>query len=144
MPRNQTATRKQIIYRRGYKYQLSEPYAMKLPFKPPVDIVTEWIELGRNGVLVIHQGYAWDGASGPARDTKTIMRGSLVHDALYQLMREGILPQKYRELADKILYLICKQDGMWQPRAWYVHRAVKRCAAPFARPESLRPAEVAP
>ncbi len=64
--------------------------------------------------------------SGPTIDTKSFMRGSLAHDALYQLMHEKLLTvADARELADKVLRDICITDGMWKVRAWWVYRAVR-------------------
>jgi len=48
-----------------------------------------------DGGLLIKAGYSWDGPSGSAIDTKNFMQGSLVHDALYQLLRENILYESY-------------------------------------------------
>jgi len=53
------------------------------------------------------------------------MRGSLVHDALYQLMRKKQLPVSYKDYADKLLHDICIEDGMSKFRAWYVYHAVR-------------------
>ena len=39
--------------------------------------------------LYISKGYSWDGPSGPAIDTPDWIKASLVHDALYQLIREN-------------------------------------------------------
>lgn len=114
-----------IKYRGGYKYQLAAGHATKVFVFPTVHIATEYIVLSKEGVLVINEGYAWDGPSGPTVDTKNFMRGSLVHDALYQLMREGLLPEYWREQADKELQRICIEDGMWRIRAWWVYRAVR-------------------
>ncbi len=80
--------RSQIRYRSGYKYQLVDDYSVKVRVKPDENISTEFIALDKDGVLKMNQGYAWDGPSGPTIDTKNFMRGSLVHDALYQLMRQ--------------------------------------------------------
>jgi len=53
------------------------------------------------------------------------MRGSLVHDALYQLMRLSALDYKaHRKRADEILREICLEDGICSFRAWYVYQAV--------------------
>lgn len=74
----------------------------------------------------INAGYAWDGPSGPTIDTKTFIRASLVHDALYQLMREEKLDRiKYREDADQLLKRICLEDGMNSFRAAYVYKFVR-------------------
>ncbi|MGH7536144.1 MAG: DUF1353 domain-containing protein, partial [Gemmatimonadales bacterium] len=78
-----------IQYRTGYKYQLAADYTVLLAFGPAENIKTEYIcfvrSLQGRGYLTVKEGYAWDGPSGPTVDTKDFMRGSLVHDALYQL-----------------------------------------------------------
>lgn len=114
-----------IKYRGGYKYQLATGYVTPVSIFPPHHIATDFIVLSTNGVLVINSGYAWDGPSGPTIDTKNFMRGSLVHDALYQLMREGLLDESWREQADKELRRICQEDGMSWLRAWYVYYSVR-------------------
>lgn len=101
-------------------------YSLLLPLKPDKEIETKFVELNKEGALTIKKGYAWDGPSGPTIDTKTFMRGSLVHDALYQLMRAGHLDYKlHRKLADRLLRRICLQDGMLAFRAWYVYKTVR-------------------
>jgi hypothetical protein len=113
----------------GYKYELVDTVMVQTDILDLPDIDTEYIALFSNGQLFIKMCYAWDGASGPAIDTKTIMRGSLVHDALYQLMREGHLDRaKYRDVADQLLRKICIEDGMWKARANWVYWAVKSFA----------------
>ncbi len=94
------------------------------------------VKIDRHGFLTIEKGYAWDGPSGPAIDTKTFMQGSLIHDALYQLMREEVLPQSCRKRADEILRDICIEDGMSRVRAWWVYRAV-RMVGVHAQPDLL-------
>ncbi len=54
-------------------------------------------------ILLVRARYAWDGASFIARDTPTNMRASLFHDALTQLINEGLLDKKYRKYADELL-----------------------------------------
>jgi hypothetical protein len=135
----------QIRYRRGYKYQLVDEHSVKVDLKPDARIETEFIDLNTEGELVIKRGYAWDGASGPARDTKNIMRASLVHDALYQLMRQELLPmERWRKAADLELKRICREDGMSWIRAWWVHLGVRRWGALAASPESRKKKHTAP
>ena len=75
--------------------------------------------------------------SGPTVDTRTFMRGSLVHDALYQLMREEYLDyKKDQEYANNLLKQICREDGMSKFRAWYVHRALRLFGEKAAKPSS--------
>jgi hypothetical protein len=117
-----------IFYRAGYLYQLYHTYEIQLPFKAPVvGTEHEFLTIYPSGMLRIECGYAWDGPSGPTVDTKDFMRGSLVHDALYQLMRDGLLDRKvYREKADDLLRAICREDGMSAVRAWIVYQGVRR------------------
>jgi len=112
-----------IKYREGYKYQLAQDYQHETDI-PGVSIDTSFISLTRSGLLTIKAGYAWDGASGPTYDSKSSMRGSLVHDALYQLMRIYPDMRKFRLYADELLFIICKQDGMNLIRAWIWKKAV--------------------
>lgn len=134
-----------IKYKAGYKYQLQENYSVTIPIKPATDIITEYITLTAQGLLFLKEGYAWDGPSGPTVDTLNFMRGSLLHDALYQLMREGRLDRNlHRETADQILRDTCLEDGMWSFRAWYVYQAVRLFARESADPALDHPPVMAP
>jgi hypothetical protein len=134
-----------VKYKAGYKYQLKEVYVVQISIRPRADIRTPYVSLSTAGVLEIKEGYAWDGPSGPTVDTLTFMRGSLVHDALYQLMRDGHLDRsEYREAADRILRDICREDGMWAVRAWYVYEGVRFFADPAADPAGEHPLVLAP
>jgi hypothetical protein len=114
-----------IKYQAGYKYQLAETYVVQTKLRPPKEINHSFLQLTVGGLLTVKSGYAWDGPSGPTIDTSDFMRGSLVHDGFYQLMREGLLPESYREQADSELKCICLEDGMWDFRADYVYHAVR-------------------
>ena len=107
-----------ILYRGGYKYQLAETYVCQTEIRPPQDIATEFILLNRFGILTVKRGYAFDGPSGPAIDTPSAMRGSLIHDAGYQLLRLGLLSQSTRRQWDALYKQACLEDGMWKIRAW--------------------------
>lgn len=126
-----------ITYRnlRSYKYQLMDDYTTQIDIKPERDLDLRFLSLSKDGVLVIRKAYAWDGPSGPTIDTSDFMRGSLIHDALYQLMRLSFLDdKKYRKRADEILREICLEDGMSAFRAWYVYQAVQIFGASSAAP----------
>ena len=133
-----------ILYRGGYKYQLVESYSTSVVICPDEKIETDFIELDESGLLTIQKGYAWDGPSGPTRDTKSFMRGSLVHDALYQLMRNNHLPSSCREDADQELHRICREDGMNRFRAWYVLLGVRKAAGGAASPRAKKEIRSAP
>jgi hypothetical protein len=125
----------QACYRglRNYKYQLVEDYELIIPIKEK-SIVEKFIELNEAGRLLIKKGYCWDGPSGPTIDTLTFMRGSLVHDALYQLIRMERLDLSYRDKADRIIRQICLEDGMNRIRAWYVYWSLRFFAKGAAIP----------
>jgi hypothetical protein len=133
-----------ILYRAGYKYQLQEPYVVKTALVPEAPIDTDYIALDEGGRLTVKCGYAWDGPSGPTIDTSDFMRGSLVHDALYQLLREQKISQQWRKAADKELYRICVEDGMSHVRAWYVYCSVRLFASSSADPTNEKPVITAP
>jgi len=132
-----------IKYRSGYKHQLAETYATGVEIFPDRLVSGEFYALGSDGVLVVRVGYAWDGATG-ALDTPSFMRGSLVHDALYQMMGEGLLPLKWRKQADKELRRICREDGMPWVRAQWVYLAVRLRSRGSAAPKGRREIRTAP
>lgn len=108
----------------AYKYELLEPYV----HDTGIDGYSggnEYAQIDTTGKLSLAACYQWDGPSGPAIDTTNFMRGSLVHDALYQLIREGVLPVECRRDADFVLYAIVREDGMWRVRAAWVLAGVR-------------------
>jgi hypothetical protein len=134
-----------IRYAAGYSYQLRAAYAVRLPELEDalrLPIVTDWLELDPDGTLRIRAGYAWDGPSGPTIDSKSAMRGSLVHDSLYQIQRAGLLDA--REAADKVFHRLCVEDGMFGPRAWLWYHAVRIFAKPATDPAAESPDQCAP
>lgn len=73
------------------------------------------------------------------------MRGSVGHDALYQLIRESRLPEDpWRAWADEALKVWCLEDKMPAFRADYVYHAVRAFAGPAADPTHSRPILIAP
>ena len=118
---------------KGYKYQTLEPYTYTLPraFSGQMANLPYIILVDRK--LFIKKGYAWDGPSGPTFDTDTFMRGSLVHDALYNLLRTKDLRPQLRFQVDIVLRDICREDGMCRFRAWYVYKGVRLFGGSRAR-----------
>jgi hypothetical protein len=95
------------------KYILTQSFMEKLKVKPKKDIFLPYVTYLKSGLMYIPAGYGWDGPSGPAIDTDNFMDGSLIHDMLYQLMREGHLPRTpYRLWADNEMFRQCKKDNM--------------------------------
>ena len=135
-----------IHYQSGYKYQLKRAVSIQTELQPDGDkAIGDFVKLGADGLLELRNGYAWDGPSGPTIDTKTFMRGSLVHDALYQLMRAGVLDaEQWRKPADKELKRLCGIDGMNPLRAAWVYLAVQWFARKAASEEGRKPMHAAP
>lgn len=131
-----------IAYKSGYKYQLASDYVIDVDIYLTAN--TQFLVLDGMGSLFIKSGYAWDGPSGPTLDTKNFMRGALIHDSIYQLMREGYVPESYREHADRLLQKICIADGMTPLRAWWVYKGVRFGGGPSAACGAERPVQFAP
>lgn len=127
-------------YRKGFKYQLAEEYQTQTSMFPEVEIREPFLLLETSGRLTIRAGYAWDGPSGPTIDTSSFMRGALVHDALYQILRAKGFDNSavWRKVADKELRRICVEDGMWRIRACYVWWCVRLMAGGAASPASRK------
>ncbi len=123
---------------RNYKYQLVKPYKVKLALLGYDAELTKLV-LSPDGTLLIRKGYCWDGPSGPTIDTLNFMRGSLIHDALYQLIRERKVLPSQRKTADRILREILLADGMSRVRAWYAYRGVRWFGAGSAKPGTQKP-----
>lgn len=138
-------TRGYIRYRGDYKYQLASEYRIKIKILPAEDISTDFVDLNADGELKVKNSYAWDGPSGPVIDTKENLRASLVHDALYQLMRlEKLKSRTYRKTADKIFRNICKKDGVSSITANVYYKALRRFGKPAASPENKKKVRRAP
>jgi hypothetical protein len=134
-----------IFYRSGYKYQLAADYAISSGIKPAGNVDTKFIKLDTQGNLRILEGYAWDGPSGPVVDARDNMRASLVHDALYQLMRQRKLTAKaYKDKADKLFKKICIADGVSRSTAEIYYLGLKLGGKPATDPKNEKPVLRAP
>ena len=126
---------------KGYKYLVKSDFFYNVGIKK-FDVSTQYLELNESGLLRVKTGYTWNGASGPTFDTKSSMRGSLLHDCLYQMIRLKKIPPSYREHADKLLETVCLEDGMWKIRAHCWEKAVRWFAWMCAKPGSEKPEEI--
>ena len=78
------------------------------------------IRLMANGWLVLFAGYKWDGAT-LCPDWLPGMLPPLVHDALYELIQNGLLPYSYRDDADSLFKRMIRDDigqDTCKPRKW--------------------------
>jgi len=125
----------------GYKYQLTADTGCETGLRVG-DVGNDFVQLDGEGRLTLRAGYAWDGPSGPTLDTPSFMRGSLLHDALYQLMRTGLLDPTHRESADRLLRQQCLDDGMPAWRVAYVYRLVRWFGGRHATPRAAEHSSV--
>ncbi|MHC4954293.1 MAG: DUF1353 domain-containing protein [Planctomycetota bacterium] len=134
-----------IRYRSDYKYQLANPYKVDISIMPATTIDTDFIGLNTAGKLTVKKGYAWDGPSGPVIDTPENLRASLVHDALYQLMRNDELKTRtHRKAADLEFKRICIEDGVSRRRASLWYRGLRLGGKPAASPQNKKKIHRAP
>ena len=117
-----------MIYRKitGHKYRTRHYFTFDTKMCPNVYVMSPggWVYLS-NGELYIKAGYSWNGASGGMWDSENVIVASLVHDALYQLLREGVLSQRFRPDADLVFRNICVEKGMSAFRAGYAYRLLR-------------------
>ena len=115
-----------LYYSCGYKYQTRERIRFRLPIEfEAYTVDTRFIALN-DCVLTLAAGYAGDGPSGPTADSKCSMRAAMLHDAGYQLLREGYLPHTMKDLIDSLFHELLLADGMGRIRAWLWYQGVKR------------------
>ena len=99
-------------YRKGYKYQVAEDVLFFTQIRG-YNIITKRIELHPDGILIIREGYACDGPSGPTVDRTENMSAAVLHDALYQLMRQELLRHLHWPEADAEYGKQMKKCGAW-------------------------------
>lgn len=114
-----------LKYISGFKYQVVEDFVLKIDFYPKKDLHDEFCILYKDGTLLIKKGFAWDGASGPTIDTVNSMIPSIVHDALYRMIRHGLLDIKDKDKSDLIFHDLLIKYGMNKIRAKYWYLGVK-------------------
>ena len=130
-------------YKGDYKYLLKSPVNYETGIRGH-NSALPFCSLNDVGLLTIEHGYAWDGPSGPTFDTPSFMRGSLIHDVLYQLLRMPTFEPDadehdlIRHRADLLLREICLLDGMWKWRAAWVLRGVRAGGGPSAAVKKRR------
>lgn len=99
-----------IKYIRGRRrHTLKEVYTINTGLETK-GFQSEKITLHTNGLLTLAQGFEWNGATGIV-DAKCFMRGSAVHDALYELIKQGVLNKSHRKQCDKLMRRIFHEDG---------------------------------
>ena len=128
----------------NYKFVLEDNIMTTTDMLVTRDVRVPYISLYTDGTLFVDQGYAWDGASKPAINTKSFIRGSLFHDTLYQLMRMERLDIKFRKASDALLRKICLEDGMFKTRANLDYWGVRMFAKGAPMPRNVKQVLTAP
>lgn len=102
-------------------YRVLKDLQFFVPILPEKTIKSVYYKLTDRGELYIYPGLVWDGASGPAIDTKTNMRSSLVHDVLIYMVQDKLLPDDLNTkwLVDSQYMRLSREDGMRWFRRWY-------------------------
>jgi hypothetical protein len=109
-----------IHYLAGLKYRLDEPYRLKVQLDSP-NMVCRHVSY-TDGELLIDREFVWDGMTGMVYNEDAVIRGSLVHDAIYHLMRECNMKASNEKIADELLYKIVVEDGvswLYAQFIWY-------------------------
>ena len=116
-----------------YKYQIKIDFLIQTGFYSQT-CKTEFIVLTPDGMLWIKAGYSWNGSNWSS--DKNAMFASLVHDALYQLMRLGLLGRKvFRKPADALYRDMCIAEGMLRLRARWRYIGLRWLAEGSTYPE---------
>ena len=126
------------IARGEYKYQLLKMMEFRTDIRPDrraeFPCGQPFVSLDTNGRLCTEKGYAWDGAD-LCPDVKAVMRASLAHDAIYQLIRKRELPRSSRAEADRLFRRLCIEDGMSTALAWPAFWILRGVGWTSARPD---------
>ena len=126
-------------YKRNWKYEVNE-YIWETC---TLGITKDYLH--QSGLFIVTSigvgvspGYHWDGPSGPTIDTADSMLGSLIHDVLYQTLREAGDIGLKRKVADKLFLTLLKREGMWwlKRNAWYL--GVRAGGKRYTKPARMR------
>lgn len=140
-------------WRRKYKYVLTEDVTVFVGILGQA-IECEWFKLSIDGFLTIKSGYAWDGCSGMI-DTDSNMEAGLVHDCLYQMLRESLIPnyktialldrkrclekfKKMRDQVDNVFETLLESGGCWWITIFSAPRVVGLMGEKYALPKFLK------
>lgn len=117
--------KRQIAYVKADKFILGRDEFFSLPFKPKETIRTSYCTFYDNGDLHIKRGFLWS-ANFPAINTENTKPASLLHDCIYNLIKDGFLPREpYREHGDRLLYDVLIECNVLQYRAFAWYKAVQ-------------------
>ena len=107
-----------------WKYALTEDFTYECKTGYSGLLKSIYYRIDERG-MTVRAGYVWDGVSGPTLFTVNSIEPSLIHDVLYQAIREKQIPRKLRRRADKIFREALMQYGMSFGRRWAWYWAVR-------------------
>lgn len=129
---------KKLAGKQKYKYMLTQNIDFFVDDFPLIEIKNYILISKRFSTLIddtgktldkikitIKKGYCWDGGSGPAIDNKPMIKASLLHDALYQIIREGKVSKIWRKKADQLFRKELIENGTCKIRAYWCYLAVR-------------------
>ena len=115
-------------YKSGYRYVSQEAVVVDVGAELHVPLQAPLASIAAETLCVMSR-YAWDGASfTPFKwfgTPKPWLTPSLVHDALYQLIREGLMDRSYRAAADRLFRTMLIERGVWRWMAWVAYWSVR-------------------
>ncbi len=115
-------------YKSGYRYVSQETVLVNVGPALHAPVSSAFASIAAEKLCVMAK-YAWDGASfTPFKwlgTPKAWLTPSLVHDALYQLIRDGLMDRQYREAADRLFRDMLIERGVWRWVAWVAYYAVR-------------------
>lgn len=115
-----------------YKYCVEENEVVKTRLRPCKSAnIPGYLHLSIDGTLIISYRYAWDGITNGV-NLKCNRTAGLVHDALYQLMREGELDLSFKTQCDEELRDIMASNGAPQFLANFFFFMVQKFGNAFA------------
>ena len=133
-------------YTHHYKYKLEET-EMRQTDITGYEFDNRYMSMLPNGQLFVKAGYTWDGSSIPHKKILQAFTlglydpdryckvASLIHDALCQAIREGLLSRHKKISADIIYYDMCVEGGMSGRQARRRYEALRKFGDSGIEPE---------
>ena len=113
-----------------YKYRLHQPILVEIEIYG-YEIDLPFFKLQPDGLLILRKGYCWNG-SNYSIDYKS-RTASAVHDAGYQLMREGCIEKSHRKYIDQVYKEILIIKGLWVWHANFRYNMLRKLGGTSAK-----------
>ena len=129
-----------------YKYKLEENYLRETNITG-FTFDTPYYSMLDDGKFLVKKSYTWDGSSVPHKKLIRVLSlwtynpdrhckiASLIHDALCQAMREGLLLARYKLQADMLYQDMCLEGGMGGKQAMKRYWALRKFGNSGIEPE---------